>query len=40
MSGLPLREEFVHLGVATEIEPEKNWACVAVGLSERVIGEK
>jgi hypothetical protein len=32
--GLPLCEEFVNLSLAIEIEPEKDRAYVAVGLSE------
>jgi hypothetical protein len=37
---LPSCEELVHLSLAVEIEPEKNRARVAVGLSEGTIGEK
>jgi hypothetical protein len=37
---LPLCEEFVHLSLAVEIEPEKDRAYVAVGLSEGAIGDK
>src|SRR5882757_10077546 len=33
LRGLPLCEEFVHLSLAVEIEPEKNRAYVAVRLS-------
>jgi hypothetical protein len=40
MRGLPLCEEFVHLSLAIEIQPEKDRACVAVGLSEGAIGDK
>src|ERR1700730_7259931 len=40
LPGLPLCEEFVHLSLAVEIEPEKNRAYVAVGLSEGAIGDK
>ena len=40
LRGLPLREEFVHLSLAVEIEPEKNRAYVAVGFSEELIGDK
>ena len=40
MRGLPLCEEFVYLSLAIEIEPEKDRAFVAVGLSERAIGDK
>jgi hypothetical protein len=38
--GLPLCEEFVHLSLAVEIEPEKDRANVAVGLSEGAIADK
>src|ERR1041385_8438221 len=38
--GLPLCEEFVHFNLAVEIEPEKDRAYVAVGLSEGAIGDK
>src|SRR5437899_2954405 len=38
--GLPLCEEFVHLSLAVEIEPKKDRAHVAVGLSEGAIGDK
>ena len=38
--GLPLCEEFVYLGLAIEIEPEKDRAYVAVGLSEGFVGDK
>ena len=38
--GVPLFEEFVYFSLALEIEPEKDRACVAVGASERVIGNK
>ena len=38
--GLPFREEFIHLSLAFEIEPEKNGAFVTVGFSERAIGDK
>ena len=40
LRGLPLCEEFVHLSLALEIEPEKDWACVAIRLSEGAIGDK
>src|SRR5271165_2448141 len=40
LRGLPLCEEFVHLSLAAEIEPEKDRAYVAVGLSEGAIGDK
>src|SRR5579863_10512746 len=40
LRGLPLGEELVHLSLAVEIEPEKDWAYVAVGLSEGAIGDK
>src|SRR6266550_1399220 len=38
--GLPQCEEFVHLSLAIEIEPEKDRAHVAVGLPEGAIGDK
>src|ERR1022692_4581895 len=38
--GVPLCEEFVYLGIAIEIEPEKDRAFVAVGLSEGLVGDK
>jgi hypothetical protein len=38
--GLPLCEEFVYLGLAREIEPEKDRACVAVGFPEGAIGDE
>ena len=38
--GFPLREEFVYLRLAIEIEPEKDRAYVAVGLSEGLVGDK
>jgi hypothetical protein len=38
--GLPVCEEFVYLSLAIEIEPEKDKAYVAVGLSEGPIGDK
>jgi len=37
---LPLGEEFVHLSLAVEIEPEKDRADVAVGRAEGAIGDK
>ena len=40
LRGLPLYEEFVHLSLAVEIEPEKDRAYVAIGLSEGAIGDK
>ena len=40
LRGLPLCEEFVYLGLTVEIEPEEDRPCVAVGLSERAIGDK
>src|SRR6266853_6983436 len=40
LRGLPLREEFVHLSLAVEVEPEKDRAYVAIGLSEGAIGDK
>jgi hypothetical protein len=40
LRGLPLCEKFVHLSLAGEIDPEKDRAGVAVGLSERAIGDK
>jgi len=38
--GLPLCEEFVYLSLAVEIEPERDRAYVAVGFSERPIGDR
>jgi hypothetical protein len=38
--GFPLREEFVYLSLAGEIDPEKYRACVAVGLSEGMVGDE
>jgi hypothetical protein len=40
LRGLPLCEEFVHLSLAVEIEPEKDRAYIAVGPSEGAIGDK
>ena len=40
LRGLPLCEEFVHLRLAIEIEPDKDRAYVAVGISEGAIGDK
>src|ERR1700738_798172 len=40
LRALPLCEEFVDLSLAVEIEPEKDRAYVAVGLSEGAIGDK
>ena len=38
--GLPLREEFVYLSPAVEIQPEKDRTDVAVRRSKRAIGDK
>ena len=40
LRGLPMCEEFVHLSLAIEIEPERDRAHVAVGLLEGAIGDK
>src|SRR3954452_25096478 len=37
---LPLCEEFVHLSLVSQIEPEKDRTCVAVGLAEGAVGDK
>ena len=40
LRGFPLCEEFVHLSLALEIEPEKDRACVAEVFPEGTIGDK
>ena len=40
LRGLPLCEEFIHLRLAVEIEPEKNRPYAAIGLSEGAISNK
>ena len=40
LRGLPLYKELVYLSLATEIEPEKDRAYVALRLSEGAIGDK
>ena len=40
LRGLPLCEEFVHLSLAVEIEPEKDRTYVAIGLSEPATSDK
>src|SRR5262249_18713812 len=37
---LPLRVNFVHLSLAVEVEPEKDWTRVAITFSERTIRNK
>ena len=40
VSGRPFREEFVHLSLAIEIEPEQNRRQVAMGFPEGAIGDE